>query len=217
MIGHRNAQQVISAEEICNVFLIVRCRNGDVVGIHQRFKNLVIGGKEQRSNGDDSFKHPIPGSDVTRINGLLVLADLPDVSDRFLDAHLFLQLNELGGHDRPCGELGVEEELVDQASGLWRGVAENPVDKIRRQFADHIDRIVDHEPFHQVLKLPVGDCADQQFLLIVAEVRKDLRRQILFQSPEHQQRQFGGKAFNEGGYVNLLHMGEFCLQNMPIA
>ncbi len=180
MIGHRDAQEVISAEEICNVFLIVRCRDGDVVGIHQCLKDLFIGGKEQGSNGNNSFKHPILGGYVTGIDGFLVLSDLSDMSDRLSDAHLLLQLNELGGHDRPCGELGVEEELVDQASGLWRGVAENPVDKIRRQFADHIDRIVDHEPFHQVLKLLIGDCTDQQLLLIIAEVCKDFRRQILF-------------------------------------
>ena len=71
MISYRNAQQVITTEEIRDMLLVVRRRNGDVAD-PSTFQESGHRRKGAASNGDDSF-NPIPGGYVTCIDGLLSL------------------------------------------------------------------------------------------------------------------------------------------------
>ena len=118
MIDDGDGEEVVASEEVGDQLLVVGGGHRDEVPVHHRLQDALVVGEEEGSHRDDPLKLAVLGGDVTGVDRLLVLADTPDVVDGLLDRHLLLELDELGGHDRPGAELGVEEELVDEAAGV---------------------------------------------------------------------------------------------------
>ena len=124
---------------------------------------------------------------------------------RLLHGHVAAQVYEFGGHYAAGRIVGILQVAVDYVARFSGGVLEHALYHSRRQFLQHIDRVVHIQLLNYLPQLAVGGAFEYHLLHVAVQVGKHVRRQLLGQRAEQQPRLLGREAAQELGNIHLVH------------
>ena len=178
------------------------------VSLHDVPDAGLIGGQQHPPHRDHPQQHPVLG-DIAGVDGLLVDAHAADAGKGLLHRGVWMEKDELRGHDGAGGVLGIVQQLVDLAAGGGVGVAQDPGDHVGRHVLDDVHRVIQVQLVQHLPQLPVAEGPDQLLLVLgVLQVGEHLRRRVLGQQAEDQDLLLHVQLVQELGDVHLVHLGQ---------
>lgn len=109
----------------------------------------------------------------------------------------------------PAESLGVVQQLVDLAAGGGVGVPQDSGDQVGGHILDQVHRVVQIQLVQNLPQLLVAEGVDEALLVVgVLQFGKHLRRYLLGQQTEHQDRLLRPQLIQKFGDVHLVHIDQ---------
>ena len=182
--------------------------DGQDVGLHDVTDAGLIAGQEHPPHRDHPQQHTVLG-DIAGVDGLLVHAHLADAGEGLLHRGVGVEIDVLRGHNGPGGVFGVVQQLVDLAAGGGVGVPQDSGDQVGGHILDQVHRVVQIQLVQNLPQLLVAEGVDEALLVVgVLQFGKHLRRYLLGQQTEHQDRLLRPQPIQKFGDVHLVHIDQ---------
>ena len=151
------------------------------------------------------------------IYGLLINRGGAYIGYRLTDCQMVVKLHHLYGHYRTGTVLRIFEKSVDYPPCLTVRLGEDTANHSRRNLLQEINGIVKKHVVKQMLKLRIGYQAQELGLGIRFQIRKNVRRYILWQDAEHPEKFIRGERLHCLSYINDVHFAQFLAKLCELA
>ena len=183
-VHHGQGDEPVAAEEVRDVFPVVRRLDGDEVAEYQRLDGLVALVREQVLRRHDA-EQLVLFHGVAVVHRLAVDADAAYLLQRAGHSHVRVQLHELHGHYAARAVVRVLQQVVYRLARLRADVLQELRHKVCRHVAQEIRGVVGVELFKEALYLGARKGLDELLPQVVIHVREHLGRLGLVEDAEH--------------------------------
>ena len=185
-IHNGHGEEVVLAQSLRHVLLIVRGLGPHHVRVHDLFNKVVLVRQQQIPDGQHAQQMPGGIGDVQDIDGLQLAADTADPLKGVRHRHVFLQGQELHVHNGAGGVLRILEYFVDGFPHLRLRFIEDTDDHAGGHLLHDIHRVVQIQLVQHLGQLRVGKPVDEHFLTLRLQLHEHLRRRLLGQQAVQQ-------------------------------
>ena len=190
--------------------------HGDDIGFHNVADAGLVVAEQQGLDGDDPLQHPVSG-DIAGIHRLLVQTHLTDPGKGLLHSGIGVEIDELRGHDRAGGVLGVLQQLIDLAAGGSVGIPQNTGYHVGGHVFNNIHRIIQIQLVQNLSQLLITQGVDDLLLVLaVLQIGEHVRRHVLGQQTKDQHLLVGLQLVQELGDVHLVHLVQLGAQGAEL-